>query len=303
MVPRARPPVARAGLGRPVGVAVAALVALVALAGCRLDVTATAEIAADGPGSVTLAMALDATLVRALDEVAVDPTAPLAAAVLDSGWRLDRRAHPDGSMSVTLAHEVDGPDELAAVLRSLSDDLDEHAPALIIDLTIDDSDTGMHVRGTAQLRPADDVGMLIDGVPQGPSTTVLAELAAEMIDARLRLILPGEVVEHDGDRRDGAAVEWQLPVGVERDITMTTSRAGASWRSPALAGGLAAGLTVLVLGSATILVWRRRNTRRDGAGDGPEVTVGGSGSAGAGSGSAGGGSGATGGGSGAAGGE
>lgn len=240
------------------------MILLLMLPGCRLDITTTAEIAADGTGSVIVAMSMDEALVSALDEAQVDPTAALAAAVLLSDWRLDRRVAADGSIVVTLDRAVTSPDELTAALRSLSEGLDEHAPALIVDLVIDGNakiDGGVQVRGTAQVRPPDDVGMLIDGVPQGPSTEVLAALAAEMIDARLRLSLPGEVIEHDGDRHDGAVVEWQLPVGVERTITMATSPAARSWWPSGFTGGLMAGITVLVFGSVALAVWRWRRAR------------------------------------------
>lgn len=244
------------------------IVAIVAMlvAGCRLGVGATAEVEPDLTGRVVAQFSLDAVMVRHLDEFEVDPTASLAAGAIGTEWLVDRRTDADGSLVVTLIREVEHPGGVADALRELSAGADDAAPALVIDLVIDQDDLGVVVvSGHAQLRPPRDVGLLIDGVPVGPSSQELSALTADVVDAHFSLELPGVVTDDDGDMLDGSTVRWELPVGELRTIHAVAEPQAVSerdlWRQ--VAWWLAATVVVAAALVATRSWRRRRDIARD----------------------------------------
>jgi hypothetical protein len=96
-------------------------VALLVLTGCKVDARVDVKVRADGSGTVTARIALDADAVKRLT-----PTAPLAQAVpladmRAAGWNVSGWTKvSDGGASVTLTHEFVGQDDLARRLRDLA---------------------------------------------------------------------------------------------------------------------------------------------------------------------------------------
>ena len=247
---------------------VPALVCLLALTGCRLDVTGELLVSRDGSGQAGLELQLDAEAVARLDELAVDPFAELtAAAVTAEDWEVTRTASDDGGLGVRLVTEAGDPDALTATFDELVADLADQDPALLVDLDLDVDDDGAAVlTGTAELRPPATAGARRDGEPVGPEGDELAALVADAVEARLVVGLPGPVVDHDADTvtgggmfglRGGQRLTWDVPVGEPRTIN-ARSDAPAPVRPVVIAGGIGAAVVIVGL---LVWWWRRRRSR------------------------------------------
>jgi hypothetical protein len=229
-----------------------------ALTGCRLGVTADADVAADGSGTAIVELRFDEELLDELDVIAVDPTLELEAAVASSdGWTLERR--PDGEgLVLELRHEVADAAGFGAAFRSLSSGLAGEDPGLLIDLEVlVEADGSSSVAGTVGLRPPATAGASLDGTPIGPDATRLAELVRDHVEPRLRVTLPGRPDAHDADAVDGRTLVWEVPVDAARAISASASV--PTWRERASLGwigGAALGVGALLAG--LVVVGRRR---------------------------------------------
>lgn len=243
-----------------------ALLALLLVSGCRMEVAAEAQLDADGTGRAVVQLTADAALVALLDDAGVDPTAEVMAAASTAGdWQVEREVDAAGSIRVMLARPTTDPDDLARAFTELAAGLDDADPALLVDLDISADDRGFSVTGEAAVRPPGAVLAELDDEPIGPHVDELHALFSEHMDARLRLQLPGRVIEHDGDTADARAATWQLPVGESRTISMRAESSG-----PLGAAGtrvLWASAAVIVLGGllVTIGAWLRLAPARPGS--------------------------------------
>lgn len=246
----------------PARACTALLVCLAALAltGCRLGVGAEALVEADGSGAAVVVVTLDPALLDALDAAGVDPTAELEAAVAATdGWAVERTIADDGTLTVTVRHEVADATTIGDTFRELSAGLDEQDPALLVDIEVGVDEPGAaQVRGTAALRAPSTAGAIRDGEPVGPDEQELAELVTSSVDAELVVTLPGRIVHHDGDSADERSVRWALTQD-PRSID-AASQPPSWWQQIPIEAAVVAGaaLLVVVLGVVVWLVVRRR---------------------------------------------
>jgi hypothetical protein len=96
------------------------LLAVALLAGCKVDARVDVTLRADGSGTVTARVTLDADAVRRLTRhVALADAVPLAD-VRAAGWEVsDWETSPEGS-TITLAHDFVGQAELSRLLVDLA---------------------------------------------------------------------------------------------------------------------------------------------------------------------------------------
>jgi hypothetical protein len=245
---------------------------LLLLTGCRLDLVAEAAVDAGGGGRVAIATGFDTELLDQLDELGIDPTTELeSVAAATADWETVRRTRDDGGLEVVATRAVDDVDAIGDVFRELSAGLAETDPALLIDLEVTtDDDGGTQVRGNAALRPPATAGVSLDGVAVGPDTQELAALVADTVDAQLRIRFPGSVQRHDGDRRDGRTVTWDLPSGAQVPVEATASppslwaRLGAWWSDqPAVVLTVAVAMVLLLAGGGLLLRRSRSEVASD----------------------------------------
>lgn len=233
-----------------------ALLAVLALAGCRMQVDTTITIAEDGTGRVTQAVGLDdAALARIGDldrQVAVDD---LRAA----GWTVDPpvregdltwvRAHRDVADTTELAvavSQLNGPDgPFRDVATGQSDGFFERRTEFdaVVDLT-----GGPALFGDPALA----------AVPGDPWGTLLAEIAAEEGRPATEMVEFGVTVE-----LPGGVVETFQPSFTDTDPTRVRSASAQS----KLLDRLVQAVVVALLVATAIggwLLWsaRRRRTRR-----------------------------------------
>lgn len=235
------------------------------LSGCRLDLTADAEVAADGSGTAAIEAAFDPAMLEELDRLGVDPTAELeAVAAVTDGWEVTRTLQDDGSLTVRLEREVDDAAALGDAYRELSAGLGDVDPALLVDVEVAvDADGASTVEGTATLRAPESAGITLDDEPVGPTEEELSDLVDSSVHTELAVTLPGSIADHDGDRVESRTVYWQLAPDTPREIS-ASSEAPTWWSQlpPAalLAGGI--GLVVLLIGAGVAWWLHRRRMAR-----------------------------------------
>jgi hypothetical protein len=97
------------------------LVSLVLLAGCKVDAGVDVRLRADGSGTVTTRVTLDADAVRRLTVTAPIAQAVPLADVRAAGWLVSRwTKSSDGSETITVSHGFVGQDDLARRLADLA---------------------------------------------------------------------------------------------------------------------------------------------------------------------------------------
>lgn len=252
------PPITPSTRRLVVGLALA--IAALALSGCRLGVEVDLDVDADAMAAVTIHLRLDRALVAELEELALDPTAELGAAVAAApGWELDRSPGDEGGVDIRLTRERAAVELVVAELRGLADGLAARDPALLLDLEAAMGDDGRLVlAGAGGVRPPSTAGALRDGAPVGPAEDELAALIADAVDASLVVTAPGRVVTSDADAIDGSVLRWDLPVGATRDIAAVTEPVPAvGWWVTA---GIAAVALVALIG--VVAAVRRLGRRR-----------------------------------------
>jgi len=235
-----------------------AVLALVSMAatGCRLDLTAGAELQGNGTGTATLAIRMDDALLTELDELAIDPTIEITAAATEAeGWTIERTVDDEQAITLLLVAEVTDAAELGELFRDLSSGLSEHDPGLLIDIEVAmTADGAATVEGTVSFRAPRTAGVVVDDEPFGPAGDTLQARTAEVVMPRLELTLPGSVVAHDGDQLDGRTVRWDVPVDDVRGVSAVSESPALyqeAWVWIAVTG-------VLITVGALVLVWRRR---------------------------------------------
>lgn len=238
---------------------VLALVSMAAV-GCRLDLTAGAELHGNGTGAATLAIRMDDALLTELDELAIDPTIEITAAAGEAdGWTIERTVDDEDAITILLATEVTDPAELGEVFRDLTSGLGEDDPGLFVDIeVVMTADGAATMDGTVAFRAPRTAGVLVDGEPFGPDADGLQALTAEVVVPRLELTLPGSVVAHDGDALDGRTVAWDVPIDEVRNVSAVAESPAIyqeAWVWLAVSGAL------IVLGTLVLMLRRRRRAR------------------------------------------
>ena len=210
----------------------AVLLGAVLLGGCRLDAEVVVRLDASGGGLVQALVVLDDDLAQRLEDAGVDPLGDVAAAAADDpGWTTRR-----GPRRLELVRRADGPQELQEAVRSLARGLGaaEVSPLEAARVTVDD-DT-LRFESGAGLRLTDVVSEL------GVDRETAAAALREAVDYRVRVELPGEVLETSGrvvDTEDdeGAVVEWRVPVGEQVAVRVVGERPRPiAWQLLAAAG-------------------------------------------------------------------
>lgn len=237
------------------------MLALVSLAavGCRLDLTAGAQLDGNGTGTATLAIRMDDALLTELDELAIDPTIEITAAAGEAdGWTLERTVDDEQAITVLLRADVTDPAALGDAFRDLTSGLDADDPGLFVDIEVAmDADGAAAMDGTVSFRAPSTAGVVVDGEPFGPDADALQALTADTVMPRLELTLPGTVVAHDGDQLDGRTVAWDVPIDEVRNVS-AASESPAIYQEPwawvAITGSL------VVVGAVVLLLRRRRTS-------------------------------------------
>lgn len=195
------------------------VVLVLVLSACRLDVAVLVDVDTAGVGTVTVSATADAELVERLPELADQ------LAVEDLvGWQVDGPTPTeDGGLTVVLVTEVSSAAELADALarigpplRSIgvAHDLDDLTSALALNGTLRLDD------GFADFADAE----LVDALGGLPFDDRLEGVVpAEAMSFTMTVVVPGEVLDNDGEVVADGVYQWQAPLdGTERSLNLAT---------------------------------------------------------------------------------
>ncbi|MPZ87236.1 MAG: hypothetical protein GEU81_04000 [Nitriliruptorales bacterium] len=237
------------------------LLLLTTVGGCRVGVDIGLEADRDGSGALTVGMRADAEALQRGAAAGADPLEPLVKAgerLRDEGWSLRDRTDDLGNRQVQLATRFADPAELTVLAADLGEALagPEGRPLESLDLVV--TEHRVRVEATAALQPTDAV------TEYGLSPEQVVELLRERqaIDYRVRVTLPGEVLEHNGTLVEGGTLEWRIPPGERVDIRVEGLRpTGPDWLLVLLGAAIVVNALVLV---GLLVAERRRRRRRPG---------------------------------------
>lgn len=206
----------------------AALVGVLAVlaSSCQLSLATDIAVAADGSGSLELAVAVDEELGRLLDDAGVDLTLGLEEAdAAAPSWEVEEVARGAGR-EVRVRAAFAAPEELGRLVDELHAGLDADDPVVLDDVAlVRDDEGGMAFEARAGLRLPTTAGASGTGVTFDADdlAAALERDGGSAVRYDLRLTLPGRPVDHDADARRGRTLTWDLPVGELRSVRATSA--------------------------------------------------------------------------------
>lgn len=237
---------------------VASVLALAALAGCRLEVAVDTEVERNGAGVVRVEVRADAELLAraptALSDVRLDD-------LRATGWTAaGPESSPYGSAVVRLEKPFASPEEGAAILRSLNGPQGPLHDVTLVS-TVDGDDEAVQLNAVARL----------DGGVEAFADSALVQAAGgvpfaggvpvgEGLGLTFSVAVPGEVVAPGAVVEDGRAT-WTAPLAPGQ-ATVLSARGEWSASGPArfrtIATAALIALAVYAMGLMAFVVWRAR---------------------------------------------
>lgn len=249
--------------GRLSLVAAVAAVAVVALAGCRLDVHVTTTVAVDGSGTVTVEATADDGLLDQVPDLLADLRLDDLAA---AGWTVEGpTATSEDGASVRLTKPFRTPAEATAALQELNG---PQGP--LRDLQVGRTERfaevettfegAVHLEGGLEAFADTALAELLGDVPLGDVVTVPLDQGLQLV---VTAVLPGDLVATTGTQLDAGTARWDPPLAdgavtvleataVERDEGARSARRNQRLATAALVLWAAA---MLGLG---VVWWARR---------------------------------------------
>lgn len=248
-----------------------ALVAMLVVSGCQLDVTTDVIVNPDGTGEVVVTAIADAELVAEVPTIADDLVLD---DIAEAGWVIDGpTATEDGGLSLVLRHGFEGKDEATNLLRSLGPPFND--PSLGRGQDGDNATNTVRVNlglpdGYATFADDELVGTLGD-VPFSNRLETSGADPEESISAVFRVDLPGDVVanETNAEVLDDGRLQWTVPTDgsiLEASArTEQTTAGGSEWARPVATVALVvlvAWLAVMTLFIGYVALARSRRARQ-----------------------------------------
>lgn len=217
---------------------VAAVVGVLVLAGCRLDVVAEVEVQPDGTGVIVVVAEADAGLVEQVPTISDD-------LVLDdvkaAGWIVDGpNPTPEGGLILTLTHTFEGKDEATNLLRSLGPPFND--PVIGRgqngDVTTNTVRANLGLRNGFAAFADEDLISAVGGVPFAEQFEANSVDPMTSMSAILRVRLPGDLndSETNAERTEDGTLQWTIPLDGEiLEASARTEQApsgGGAWARP-----------------------------------------------------------------------
>jgi hypothetical protein len=252
--------------GRPrriIRVAALGALLVVATAACRLDITATTSVGADGSGHFSLGFVVDkelADLARNAGQDTLSTLCDVASDLSARGWDVNRST-AGGGLRLELGRDFSGPEDLERALGELARclSLKGGSGGRFFDLKVKRSSsllrTTTAVEGSVDLTAA---GLLsssgFDASTRKQLQGFIEQTGNQFFQFSLGAKLPGGVSGTEGDPTsvDGGEVTWRPQLG--RKLTFRASSSSYSPASFGILGGGLAGIAVIV----AVAVVRRR---------------------------------------------
>ncbi len=232
------------------------VIAVVALAACKVDATVDVTIGPDGTGSVAVTAVADAEVVQQAPGLAGDLRFDDAKA---AGWTVEGpTATPEGGLRVVLTHPVTSAADATNVLNSLGPPF----ASMKLDRVVTDDGDGATTTLTGQLvltggfdAFADaDLIAAVGGSPYAAQITASGATPATALSVTLQATLAGKVEDTNG-RADGAATVWTAPMdGSTADVRLVAVQSPGGGGFWSVASTVLLVLLVVWLAAATVFI-------------------------------------------------
>jgi hypothetical protein len=218
----------------------AALLVLLTTA-CRIETNIGAEINTDGSGVISVEIGLDEEAANMIEQFGAGEDLFAENPLADYPNTETREEDRDGLHYQIWSAQVD---DIAAVIdEQMVSGTDSFIQQF--DLTITPNRVEVTGRGTA--------GGALEGMEGAESILSPAQLA-EAIAINLRLTLPGKILEHNADAKDGNTLTWKVPITGEaldiRAVSDPTQSEGGGfpiWAIIVIAAVVVAGIAAIAL--------------------------------------------------------
>ena len=250
-----------------------AIVGMLVLSGCQLDVVVDVVVEPVGTGMITVTAEADAELVADVptiaDELVLDD-------VEEAGWTVDGpNPTAGGGLILTLTHDFEGKDEATNLLRSLGPPFN--------DPVIGRGQDGDSATNTARANLGlpdgfdsfadDDLLAAVGGTPFAARFEQAEANPVNSMSAVLRLTLPGELVdaETNAEVLEDGSLRWTVPLdGTFLEASARSEQApsaGGVWARPVATVALIVLIAWVVfmtafIGYVTFARWRRARRYR-----------------------------------------
>jgi hypothetical protein len=236
---------------------------VVASTACRLDMSATATLNADGSGRFALRFVVDKELADLARNAGQDTFTSLcntAQELSAKGWTVDR-SNPEGGLVLSLERRFSGPADLHGALGDLSRCLSARpgSNARFFELKVGRSRSILRrstsVQGSIDLTGA---GLLadsgLDDATKKQLQTFIEQSGNQFFKFKLTARMPGGVSRTEGEpvEVNGGGVTWSPQLGKKLEF-----RATASSNSPA-AFAVIAGPIALAVAAVVVALARKR---------------------------------------------
>ena len=196
------------------------VIAVMLLAGCKVDATVDISMHTDGSGDITLTAVADADVVDKAPGLAEDLRFDDAKT---AGWTVTGPTDtPDGGLQVVLVHEFANPEEATALLQSING---SGGPLhnVVLGRTITDVGTTETIVGSLRIDGlaafADpDVLAAVGATPYAEEVAAAGQGPTQAVVVTVRASLPGKINTATGTV-EGARVSWVVPLdGSQLDL-------------------------------------------------------------------------------------
>jgi hypothetical protein len=208
-----------------------AVVSVMLLASCRVDINTSINVADNGSGLITVSIAADAATVRAAPELADSLNLDdLRAIGWDATVQTDRA---DGGLLVVLSRSFATTDQATSLLQQLSGDNGPLRELTITrngnrnDATFTFSGQGGLPEGLAGFADTEALSVL-GGAPFAQSLAASGASLSDTLGVALRITLPGEMLDSNGEAMprtsddQSSTIAWNVPVD-GTDVVMAAS--------------------------------------------------------------------------------
>lgn len=247
---------------------VLAVVGIVVLSSCRVDIVLDVSVDPDGTGTMSITATADADVIQRVPTIADDLVLD---DIVDAGWVVDGPTPtPDGGLVITFTHPFEGADEATNLLRSLGPPFadPELGRGESGDVTTNTFTGKFGLPGGFAAFADEELISAVGGVPFDEEFAAANATPADSITAAVRATLPGEILDDgtNGTVTPDGRLEWSVPMdGSILELSARAEQApsaGGSWARPLSIVALIAlvawvAFMTVFIGYVTIARWRR----------------------------------------------